>query len=32
MILVAYYDLELDNIDVKIDFRNGHLGEKIYME
>nr|GEY14545.1 hypothetical protein [Tanacetum cinerariifolium] len=30
--IVAYYDYEIWQIDVKIAFHNGHLSEKVYME
>ena len=32
MALVAYYDLELHQINVKTDFLNGNLEEKVYMD
>lgn len=31
MTLVAYYDLELNQMDVKITFLNGNIDETIYM-
>ena len=31
MALVAYYDLELHQIDIKTTFLNGDLGEEVYM-
>ena len=31
MALVAYYDLELHQIDVKMTFLNGDLDENVYM-
>jgi hypothetical protein len=32
MALVAHYDLELHQINVKTAFRNGNLEEKVYMD
>lgn len=32
MALVAYFDLELHQIDVKTDFLNGNLNEEVYMQ
>jgi len=32
MVLVAHYDLELHQIDVKITFLNGNLEEDFYMD
>jgi hypothetical protein len=29
--LTAFYDIELYQMDVKITFLNGYLGEEIYM-
>ena len=32
MTLVAHFDLELQQMDVKITFLNGNLEEKVYMK
>ena len=32
MALVAYFDLELHQMDVKTTFLNGHLHKEIYMQ
>lgn len=32
MTLVAHYDLELHQIDVKTDFLNGNLEDEVYMD
>ena len=32
MALVAHYDLELHQMDMKTTFLNGDLGEEVYME
>jgi hypothetical protein len=31
MVLVAHYDLELHQMDIKITFLNGNLQENVYM-
>ena len=32
MVIVAHFDLELHQMDVKTTFLNGDLDEKVYME
>ena len=32
MALVAHFDFELHQMDVKMTFLNGHLEEKVYMK